>query len=339
MQRVGCESADEKIEQTIRILVSEGECDPLTQAWGNNKFLWMTPLHRFTGSAKIFTYLLHQDYFMVDTDSSRHEMRDIASVYVRHGGPNSAALAIQCLSKGDGLYYLASKVDLLRGSVLHDIARNISQNQYTSKDWARVGESYRLLLKNTLRAGADVHALDHEQHTPFGTLACRHRTDMQQRVISCHPSKSILTWLDSIRAVGHDLQHYVEKECEIYKGRPLWCSKGCCERPPGRFTRTLILDREPTTDNLILVVKDKGSGGDMCVQQSMFLPRICNKFYSQVQQKNMIITEETRFFITPKVDGVQEFGLIPRETCSPVVDSLSSPVKAVADDYGEDHSV
>ncbi|KAE8450100.1 hypothetical protein EG329_006881 [Mollisiaceae sp. DMI_Dod_QoI] len=312
---------DEDVHGTIRALVEEGDYDPTLESPENVNYEsaeFKTPLDLFTGNAETFRYLLLQDRFMVDLDSSHYQMRSLIHRNISHAYPNGPALARQCLSMGDGLSYFATLVDPNDGwTMLHSIAKNIIQNQFRANGmkWPSVKESFRLLLGDALRAGADIHAIDSERNTPLAMLAGRLSRDREELQQSFR--ERILFWLDSLLAVGHDLQRYVEKECDIYHDIPLWGVRDRQKGSFGRFhvreyERKLSLERGATTDDFVVHFQETMLPWSIDTTLQLCHPSSSSNICSEMCKSKRII-REVSVFIDQRQNGVQEFGIWPRD--------------------------
>lgn len=313
MQPLHEKTEEEKIG-TLRVLVEEGGCDPLTEA-PNNIHSYGTPLHCFRGGAELLHYLLYQDHFIVDMDSSSFEMTQIAFTHILHSCANGPALARMCLSKGDGLMWLARPT----GHILNFIARNIFHNQLFPKfpTFATVKGSFGLLLQDAVRAGADLHDLNNGT-SPLVELGCGHDSSGDNLALL---SERILLWLGSFRDAGCDLQDYIETECAINDGR-LRCQESYCQKIEQR-ARTMSYEKDPTSHSILWRIKQprlvwrRSDDHD----PSDYLPskKACPGRYLEQEGIWMREVQEICFFVNRRPD--QDFGLHSSRKDSFIVDA------------------
>lgn len=152
--------------ETIRILVEEGLCDPMSRVCGG-RFIGDTAVHIFTGPTDALQYLLRQGKIPVDIDFEDNQYRcNLIKSHMSWFWPNSPQITSILMRETPNLGELVMRVNLTDQSTMlldavNKLCHSIGVLDCGGKPWhdEKYTEGCMLIIQDILQAGADVHAM------------------------------------------------------------------------------------------------------------------------------------------------------------------------------------
>jgi len=212
----------------VRILVEEGQSDPMFGEFGENGCS-ISVLHHWYGSAAPFLWLLGQNHFEVNIKARISEWRRRSIYHCLAGLSMSCGprLILDALWRDDNISEINTIKDAFDITVLNECINSLWWNMALGWDSDTFGpEHHYELVQRLLANGSDVHAQDDSKSTPLDVLTRSLQTlqhsernyaeafDIDER--SRKQRSLIRWWLDTLVSTGFNLHEYGRTEESLH---------------------------------------------------------------------------------------------------------------------------
>ncbi|PQE31477.1 ankyrin repeat protein [Rutstroemia sp. NJR-2017a WRK4] len=200
---------------TIRVLVELGQCDPAstyTQYEGDP--YPRTPLHCYSGPLDAFLYMLDQEIFPTSLELPNFVL-SVVQDQIMHNCAASSITAemlrirydlssedIACIKDPVYTWYMLNRQLIAMWDMF----------SYCSEDEV---SGITSLLREVLKAGIDVYALNKESETPFSHSFLSIFYLREEDCIDALP-RLLSVWFGLLRETGYDLQDYLRRESQTW---------------------------------------------------------------------------------------------------------------------------
>jgi hypothetical protein len=200
---------------TIRVLVELGQCDPTsTYTLYEGDPYPRTPLHCYSGPLDAFLYMLDQEIFPTSLELPDFVL-SVVQDQIMHNCAASSITAemlrirydlssedIACINDPVYTWYMLNRQLIAMWDMF----------SYCSEDEVSCITS---LLREVLKAGIDVYALNKESETPFSHSFLSIFYLRDEDCIDALP-RLLSVWFGLLRETGYDLQDYLRRESQIW---------------------------------------------------------------------------------------------------------------------------
>lgn len=204
--------------ETLRVLVEEGQCDPMHPPTRDGKSSFnssQTALHLYTGPLNGFQYLIKQQHFEIDLSVKNARGMDIEDTQINMAWASSTTIG-RFLMESGSLFTDKCYLQQLGSAKLHLTVRKFIIDQFSSQiGFFKGHESIAPTILKILKAGVDAHSRNESGDTPL-TLILAH-SQFRQNL-----AQLLMDWFNILREAGYDIQKYIRAECTRGKSKDVF---------------------------------------------------------------------------------------------------------------------